>query len=60
MTPDISEFDVSQMTANEAMAVAKRLRYDKTPVTTIEIGIAAAVIYRLLELLEEEQRGDNG
>ena len=36
------------MTHREMHALARRLRYDKTPVTDLEMGEAARAIYDLL------------
>ena len=45
-----------------AQALARRLRYDKTPVTDIEIGEAARAIFDLLLEVEVlmHRRPDNG
>jgi len=46
---------------SKAQQLADRLRHDPTPVTTLEIGEAAAAIYYLLDLLEElQEERDNG
>ncbi len=37
---------------DKAWTLAWRLRYDKTPVTDIEIGEAARAIFDLLQLVE--------
>jgi len=48
----------------EIRTIAKRLRYDKTPLTPIEIGEAAIALYALLEFLDKIElcnifKGDN-
>ena len=48
----------------EIRAIAKRLRYDKTPLTPIEIGTVAVALYALLEFLDKIElcnifKGDN-
>ena len=54
----------TQMKLIKIQELAKRLRYDKTPVTKIEIGEAALALYELLDLLNKIElcnifKGDN-
>ena len=52
------------MKLNEIRLLARRLRFDKTPVTEIEIGEAGSALYDLLDLLDKIElcnifKGDN-
>ena len=42
-----------------ALALARRLRYDGTPVTDIEMGEASKVIFELLDFVEETYKEEN-